>query len=183
MGPGGDTISVIYLYPPRRRTRITWPVLQGPRRARSRCSPSSAQRPRHHQLVSLCGQAAALELPNPALRDAEHLLAFRMGEPLEHYAAESCIAAPPPRAAARAVELGKFRKAAGECDGRSSESARAKHRELSRSQNAARAARPVTPNPQQFTRAIWPRIRGVSTERLAAVAGMTVKFCRAIRAG
>jgi len=110
----------------------------------------------------------------------------QLANPKRRYC-EACLPQQAVRGSARAVELGHLRRLAGERDERSSEAVRRKHRENALRQAKALAewklANPATPNPQQFTRDIWPRIRALTVRELVAATGLSQAMCKRVRSG
>ena len=110
----------------------------------------------------------------------------QLANPKRRYC-EVCLPRQAARGSARAVEFGRLRQLAGERDERSSEAVRGKHRENALRQAKALAAwklaNPATPNPQQFTRDIWPRIRAFTVRELVAATGLSQAMCKRVRAG
>jgi len=99
---------------------------------------------------------------------------------------DACVKTLPARASKRAVEVQAQLKARG-VDKRSGAAARAKHAEHANRQqkelSAWKAANPVTPNPQAFTKEIWPKIRDLSVASLTAATGLSESMCKNVRSG
>jgi hypothetical protein len=99
---------------------------------------------------------------------------------------DACVKTLPARASKRAVEVQAQLKSRG-VDKRSGAAARAIHAEhASRQQKELaewKAANPVTPNPQAFTKEIWPMIRELSVAALTAATGLSGSMCKNVRSG
>jgi len=99
---------------------------------------------------------------------------------------DTCLKTLPSRASKRAVKVQAQLRAVG-VDKRSGTAVRAKHAEhASRQQkelSAWKAANPVTPNPQTFTKEIWPKIRELSVASLTAATGLSGSMCKNVRSG
>jgi hypothetical protein len=140
-------------------------------------------RPLKTRKLTAIQERAALYALAPA-RCAE--CGVHLANPKRRYC-EACLPHQAVRGSARAVELGQLRQLAGERDERSSDAVRGKHRENAIRQAKALAAwklvNPATPNPQQFARDIWPRIRALTVRELVAATGLSQAMCKRVRLG
>ena len=99
---------------------------------------------------------------------------------------DGCLEAHRLRASKQGRDLQVALRAAG-ADKRSGAAARAKHSENSRRRSeelsAWKAANPVTPNPQAFTKEIWPHIQELSVAALMAATELSNSMCKKVRSG
>jgi hypothetical protein len=99
---------------------------------------------------------------------------------------DSCLPLAARRASAKGVIVQRDLRSVG-ADGRSSESARAKHRSNATRQAEARqrweASQATIPSRAAYARDIAPLLRGVPSDVLGAATGLSRQFCRKVKQG
>lgn len=152
-----------------------------PRRYRTPLTQQNRVRKRSEQAWNDRGVAQSLTIALPA-RCKECGTEI----PKRRSLCDACLKTLPTRASERAVKVQAQLRARG-ADKRSGAAARAKHAEHASRQAAElaawKAANPVTPNPQTFTKEIWPKIRDLSVASLTAATGLSGSMCKNVRSG
>jgi len=152
-----------------------------PRRYRTPLTQQNRMRKRSEQAWNDRGVAQSLTIALPA-RCKECGTEI----PKRRSLCDACLKTLPARASKRAAKVQAQLRAAG-ADKRSGTATRTKHAEHASRQAAElaawKAANPVTPNPQTFTKKIWPKIRELSVASLTAATGLSGSMCKNIRSG
>lgn len=175
LGNASDMVQAIPTSGGRADTRTTAQSYRTPLTQRNRTKKRSEQRWDDR------GVASALTAPLPA-RCKE----CGTEVPKRRALCDACLKTLPTRAAARAIQVQSELRAAG-ADKRSTAETRERHRTNAARQAseiaAWKVANPATPNPQIFTREIWPLLRDVPVAALVEATGLSTAMCKNVRSG